>query len=242
MLFPAVIVRLAVVMVIGSGAAPGGRVFSGAAGGGVFSDAGPMTPSQTWGRSSQPGQGVRFGIDDQASGIDDQGFDIDDQISGISGTVYRLSGNHMPAPNRHAHPTFDSGRVSGADSFVRGSFGARPGVKATVCIFELTSINQVVPSGGNSGSAGRGRPAGSGGSSPYYQAVLTHLIRQVDTDDKGYFQVALPPGTYSVFTKKGDLFYATQRDEKNNIAPVKVLPGKITRIQCSVESDHSVVY
>ena len=144
----------------------------------------------------------------------------DGQVSGISGTVYRLSGNHMPAPNRRPHSSSDS--------------AGRPGTKATVCIFPLTSDSQVVrPAGGGSGS---------GSSSPYYQAVLTHLIRQVDTDDKGYFQVALPPGTYSVFTKKGDLFYATQRDEKNNIAPVKVLPGKITRIQCSVESDHSVVY
>jgi hypothetical protein len=142
------------------------------------------------------------------------------QPSGISGTVYRLSGNHMPAPNRRPHPSADSARSSGAHT----------GVKATVCIFGLTADNQVI------------RPAGAGSSSPYYKAVLTHLIRQVDTDDKGYFQVALPPGTYSVFTKNGDLFYATQRDEKNNIAPVKVLPGKITRIQCSVESDHTVVY
>jgi hypothetical protein len=169
----------------------------------------------------------------------------DGQVSGISGTVYRLSGNHMPAPNRRAHPSADSSRTSGARTSGADSStatesssgaGARPGVKATVCIFELTSDSQVVRKGGGSGGAG------SGGSSPYYQAVLTHLIRQVETDDKGFFQVALPPGTYSVFTKKGDLFYATQRDEKNNIAPVKVSPGKITRIQCSVESDHKVVY
>jgi hypothetical protein len=145
---------------------------------------------------------------------------VDNQASGISGTVYRLSGNHMPAPNRHAHSPADSARRP----------GTRPGIKATVCVFALTSDSQVI------------RPTGAGASSPYYKTILTHLIRQVYTDDKGSFQVALPPGTYSVFTKKGDLFYATQRDEKNNIAPVKVLPGKITRVECSVESDHAVVY
>jgi len=166
-----------------------------------------------------------FGLQIPAESGDWSTQRADDQVSGISGTVYLLSGNHMPAPNRRTHPTVDSGRTSGADSS-----GARPGIKATVCIFPLTSNNQVI------------RPTGAGASSPYYKAVLTHLIRQVDTDDKGYFQVTLPPGTYSVFTKKGDLFYATQRDEMNNIAPVKVLPGKITRIQCSVESDHKVVY
>jgi hypothetical protein len=68
------------------------------------------------------------------------------------------------------------------------------------------------------------------------------LIRQANTDDKGNFSILLPPGTYSVFTKKGDLFYATRRDEKNNIAPVKVLPRKMTRVDCKVESDHKVVY
>ena len=154
------------------------------------------------------------------------GQPADDQISGISGTVYRLSGNHMPAPNRRPHPSVDSGRTSGAPS--SGNVAARAGVKAIVCIFPLTSDSQVV------------RASGTG--SPYYKAVLTHLIRQVDTDDKGYFQVALPPGTYSVFTKNGDLFYASRRDEKNNIAPVEVLPGKMTRVDCRVESDHKVVY
>ena len=181
------------------------------------------------------------------------------QLSGISGTVYRLSGNHMPAPNRRPRPSADSGSSStdGSDSGSssgdrsRDGSGSYPlnGVKATVCIFELTSDNQVIRqgSGGSSGSGSGGSgsgtgTSGSGGSSPNYRAVLTHLIRQIDTDDKGYFQVILPPGTYSVLTKKGELFYATQRDEKNHIAPVKVLPGKITRIKCSVESDHAVVY
>jgi len=185
--------------------------------------------------------------DGQISGINGQASATPDQVSGISGTVYRLSGNHMPAPNRRPRPIVDSARTSGArtpsattscaDSPTAAQdasrTGARTGVKSTVCIFELTSDNQVVRAGsGNSGAI----------NSPYYQAVLTHLIRQIETDDQGHFQVVLPPGTYSVFTKKGNLFYATQRDEKNNIAPVKVLPGKITRIQCSVESDHKVVY
>jgi hypothetical protein len=75
-----------------------------------------------------------------------------------------------------------------------------------------------------------------------YRSVQTPLVRQTDTDDSGHFRILLPPGTYSVFTKKGSLFYATRRDEKNNIAPVEVLPGKMTRVDCSVESDHAAVY
>jgi hypothetical protein len=68
------------------------------------------------------------------------------------------------------------------------------------------------------------------------------MIRQVDTDDKGHFKVLLPVGLYSIFTKKGDLFYASRRDEKNNLAPAEVLSGKMTKVECSVESDHKPVY
>jgi hypothetical protein len=135
------------------------------------------------------------------------------QNSGIEGKVYQLSGNRMPSPPRHPGDTI---RIS----------PKTPGIKGTVCVFELTNDSQVSRQG----------------TSPWCVAVHTHLIRQVDTDDKGNFQIPLPPGTYSVFTKKDNLFYATRRDEQNNIAPVKVLPGKMTRIDCSVESNQKVVY
>ena len=101
--------------------------------------------------------------------------------------------------------------------------GPPSGVRATVCVFGLTNESQVTKS----------NAAGS------YSAVHTHLFRQIDTDDSGHFQIMLPPGTYSVFTRKGPLFFATRRDEKNNIAPVEVLPGKMTRVECRVESDHT---
>jgi len=104
--------------------------------------------------------------------------------------------------------------------------GPPAGTHTTICIFALTNQNQVTNAG----------PAG------LYSAVHTNLVRQEDTDDSGHFRILLPPGTYSVFTKKGQLFYATRRDEKNNIAPVEVLPGKITRVDCSVESEHTAVY
>jgi hypothetical protein len=135
------------------------------------------------------------------------------QTSGIEGKVFLLTGNRMPSPPRHP-----------GDTIRRPAEG--PGVKGTVCVFELTKDNQVVRQG----------------TSPWCEAVHTRLVRQADTDDKGNFNIPLPPGTYSVFTKKGNLFYATRRDEQNNIAPVKVLPGKMTRIDCSVESNQKVLY
>jgi hypothetical protein len=153
------------------------------------------------------------------------------QASGIEGRVYQLSGNQMPSPRRHrplpdtpsaaSHPSTDTPSAVPSLPKPNGT-----GVAATVCVFELTNDSQVVRQG----------------TSPYCQAVRTRLIRQTNTDDKGNFSILLPPGTYSVFTKKGDLFYATRRDEKNNIAPVEVLPGQMTRVDCRVESDHKVIY
>jgi hypothetical protein len=163
------------------------------------------------------------------------------QQSGIEGTVYQLSGNRMPSPRRRLSGNHSATAPSNAapplpDSSAAGTPSppvtapspppAGPGIKAVVCVFALTNDSQVVRQG----------------TSPYCEAIHTRLIRQADTDDKGNFSILLPPGTYSVFTRKGDLFYATRRDEKNNIAPVKVLPGTMTRVDCSVESSHKVFY
>ncbi|HEY4206710.1 MAG TPA: hypothetical protein VGM31_07860 [Puia sp.] len=102
----------------------------------------------------------------------------------------------------------------------------KDGIRAVVCVFERTNISQVERVG----------------TSPYYKAIHTRMIQQADTDDKGHFKILLPPGHYSIFTKKGDLFYASRRDEKNDLAPVEVLPGVWTKVQCWVESDHKRIY
>jgi len=107
-----------------------------------------------------------------------------------------------------------------------GPPAAPRGIKSTVYVFELTNISQVTRQGQTS----------------YYPVINTKLVRQADTDDTGYFKIALPPGHYSVFTRKGDLFYASRRDEKNNIAPVEVVAGKFTRVDCKIEGDRKAVY
>ena len=105
--------------------------------------------------------------------------------------------------------------------------GPRKGRKSTIYIFTLTGSDQVTS---------------LDGSPYYYSAVKTRMVRQADTDSNGYFKLLLPAGLYSIFTKKGDLFYASRRDDKNNIAPVEVRPGKMTKVDCRVESDHKAFY
>ena len=149
------------------------------------------------------------------------------QQEGIEGTARRISGNQMPSPRYHPGLPPDQRRSSdsGGSTTARSPTSGRP-TASTICVFRLTNQTQVTGTG----------------KTGLYRSVQTPLVRQTDTDDSGHFRILLPPGTYSVFTKKGSLFYATRRDEKNNIAPVEVLPGKMTRVDCSVESDHAAVY
>ncbi|HLI92846.1 MAG TPA: carboxypeptidase-like regulatory domain-containing protein [Puia sp.] len=142
------------------------------------------------------------------------------QRSGIEGRLYLIGGNRMPGPPRRNNDTAHHDNTS------RRPAREGPGIKGTICVFELTNDRQVTRKG----------------TSPYCEAVHTKLIRQVDTDDKGNFRIPLPPGTYSVFTRKNNLYYASRRDEKNNIAPVTVVPGKWTRVDYSVESDQKAYY
>ncbi|MBE7173402.1 MAG: carboxypeptidase regulatory-like domain-containing protein [Williamsia sp.] len=98
------------------------------------------------------------------------------------------------------------------------------GTKAILYIFELTNTSQVT----------RKDP------SPFYSAIKTKLVKQVSSNSKGRFSVQLPPGRYSLFVKKGALYYANQYDDKNNIFPVEVLPGKMTKVEFRI--DYNAVY
>ncbi|HSZ87148.1 MAG TPA: hypothetical protein VK787_14040, partial [Puia sp.] len=95
------------------------------------------------------------------------------------------------------------------------------GIKTTLYIYQLTNINQVTRQG----------------QSVFYSAVITKLITKVESDTTGYFKVQLEPGSYSLFTKKGALFYASIFDKDNNIAPVQVLAGKITKAEVRIDYD-----
>lgn len=97
------------------------------------------------------------------------------------------------------------------------------GIHTTLYVYELTSLNQVTRV--NEG--------------PFYKDLRSRLIRTVQSDETGYFFVALPPGQYSLFTKKEDLFYANMFDGENHIAPVVVAGGKVAQINVNVDYEAS---
>jgi hypothetical protein len=100
---------------------------------------------------------------------------------------------------------------------------APAGVKTTLYIYELTNTSQA-----------------TGQQGAFYKTVSTKLVKAVTTDDKGYFKIKLKPGRYSLFVKKGDLFYSNIFDDKNNIHPVEVKKGEWTEEE--FRADYDAVY
>jgi hypothetical protein len=106
---------------------------------------------------------------------------------------------------------------------VGGSAGAPKPYRTTVYIYDSTNISQTKQIG----------------TSPLFLSVNTRLVQKLDTNEAGQFSVALESGTYSVFVRKGEAFFANQFDEKNNIGLCRVEVGKQTRLQISVNVDAS---
>lgn len=95
------------------------------------------------------------------------------------------------------------------------------GTSTTLYIFELTNISQVSREG----------------VSAFYRTIATRLVKEVVTDADGSFRVKLKPGRYSLFVKKGDLYYSSVFDTQNNIHPVEVAKGKMTEVDFRVNYD-----
>ncbi|MEJ8842433.1 hypothetical protein WG954_08560 [Lacibacter sp. H375] len=94
--------------------------------------------------------------------------------------------------------------------------------KTTLYVYELTNRSQVTERNG------------------FYTMVSTKLVKQLETNEDGSFKLKLKPGKYSLFIKKGDLFYANLFDSDNNIFPVEVKKGEWTEVD--FKADYDAVY
>jgi hypothetical protein len=128
--------------------------------------------------------------------------------------------------------TYSQGKKTGIEGYIFRISGNRmpspdaklsppKGIKAVLYIYELTGLNQVTRQG----------------ESAFYTSIHTRLVQSVTSDDKGYFFVSLPPGEYSLFTKKDALFYANNFDGNNHIAPVKVISHKVSQVNVNIDYD-----
>ncbi len=97
-------------------------------------------------------------------------------------------------------------------------------VSTTLYVYEPTHISQV-----------KALETGS----PLFTAINRKLVASVLSDSLGRYSVPLSPGTYSVFVKKGDYFFANIFDTQNNIQLVTVDSGKVTPMNILINSGAS---
>lgn len=68
----------------------------------------------------------------------------------------------------------------------------------------------------------------------FYSYIPSELVAQTSSDETGFFQVTLSPGTYSIFVKEGSAFYANKFDGQGRVNPVEVVPGAVTKLQIDI--------
>lgn len=98
------------------------------------------------------------------------------------------------------------------------------GIRATVYVYELTNLSQVVRQGQSAG----------------YASISTKMIQKIETKENGSFKVKLPPGKYSLFIKTDTGFYSNGFDAANNIQPVEVVKKKMSKVELRL--DNAAVY
>jgi hypothetical protein len=102
--------------------------------------------------------------------------------------------------------------------FMPVSWGKITPVRRAVYAFELTSSGQVE-------WVERG---------VFFRNVGTRLVDSTLSNQTGFFQMALPPGKYSVFVREDSLYYACGSDGQGNIQPATVETDSVTRVQIDI--------
>ena len=70
----------------------------------------------------------------------------------------------------------------------------------------------------------------------FYKAVHARLVKVAETDSTGHFEASLDTGEYSLFIRVGQYYYASKRDQYDNLNPVKVYSFKQTYVELFYKS------
>ena len=92
-----------------------------------------------------------------------------------------------------------------------------------VYVYELTDLSQVDRIG----------------KTAFYNSIKTKLLSTADADENGFFSIAMSPGTYSLFTRVNDKFYANSFDTANRIAPVTVEKNRLSQVNITISAKAS---
>jgi hypothetical protein len=64
--------------------------------------------------------------------------------------------------------------------------------------------------------------------------IPTEPVAIVWSDVEGHFEVALPPGKYSIFVREYGYLYANMFDGDGYIFPIEVADGEVTKVQFDI--------
>ncbi|HEY0135831.1 MAG TPA: hypothetical protein VGB85_17220 [Nannocystis sp.] len=73
-----------------------------------------------------------------------------------------------------------------------------------------------------------------GDGATFWGSVSTPLIATANSGDDGWFEVAVPPGTYSLLVRESGRLYANSFNGEGIIAPIEVTAGKVARTQFDI--------
>lgn len=128
-------------------------------------------------------------------------------------------------PRNSAKLTIEQG-IWGDIWFWKGNFmpverGIICQVRRTVYIYELTTRDDVDQIG----------------YSPFFANIHTNLVTTVESDAEGFFQVALEPGTYSLFIMEGANYYSNSYGSGGEIFPVTVEAGEVSEVLINITTE-----
>jgi hypothetical protein len=84
-------------------------------------------------------------------------------------------------------------------------------VKRTVRIYEYTMQNQATPQNLHG----------------FYDSFSTRLVKEVDTDDDGFFQTEIPAGHYTIVVIENGKLYTFGLDGQGGLSPITFESGKL---------------
>lgn len=72
------------------------------------------------------------------------------------------------------------------------------------------------------------------GTIPVFSKVNTRMVAKVKSDATGHYQVALAPGSYSIFIKQSTGLFASETDGAGVLTPVTVVAGQVSQRNITV--------
>jgi len=70
--------------------------------------------------------------------------------------------------------------------------------------------------------------------SGFYTKIYTDRIDSTVSNSKGFFELSLPPGEYSMFVKENSIYYSNSGDGYGYISPFTIKKDSLSRVEFNI--------